>query len=81
MQARTHTDFMGHECPPPPSLLPPSPPSPSWDYLKQAELGHGNFAKVFRVVHRLTGAAFAVKTNRHPIQTLTQRNQWLNVRA
>lgn len=49
-----------------------------WDYLVEAELGHGNFSKVYRAVHRLTGTAFAIKTNKQPIHTLALRNQWLN---
>lgn len=51
----------------------------SWDYHQESELGHGNFSKVHRAVHRLTGVAYAVKTNRHPITTLQARNMWLNV--
>ncbi|EFJ41915.1 wee1 kinase-like protein [Volvox carteri f. nagariensis] len=49
-----------------------------WDYHQEAELGHGNFSKVYRAVHRLTGVPFAVKTNRSPITTLQARNMWLN---
>ncbi|GLC77229.1 hypothetical protein PLESTF_001901400 [Pleodorina starrii] len=49
-----------------------------WDYHQEVELGHGNFSKVYRAVHRLTGVAFAVKTNRSPITTLQARNMWLN---
>ncbi|PNH09824.1 Wee1-like protein kinase [Tetrabaena socialis] len=49
-----------------------------WDYHPDAELGHGNFSKVFRAIHRLTGVAFAMKTNRSPITTLQARNMWLN---
>ncbi|GIM05327.1 hypothetical protein Vretimale_9794 [Volvox reticuliferus] len=49
-----------------------------WDYHQEAELGHGNFSKVYRAVHRLTGVPFAIKTNRSPITTLQARNMWLN---
>ncbi|KXZ53818.1 WEE1 protein [Gonium pectorale] len=49
-----------------------------WDYHQEAELGHGNFSKVYRSVHRLTGVAYAIKTNRNPIMTLQARNMWLN---
>ncbi len=50
-----------------------------WDYNLETELGHGNFSRVYRVTHRLTGLPYAVKTNRTPIQTLQARNMWLNV--
>ncbi|GIL67360.1 hypothetical protein Vafri_20756 [Volvox africanus] len=49
-----------------------------WDYHQEVELGHGNFSKVYRAVHRLTGVPFAIKTNRSPITTLQARNMWLN---
>ncbi|KAG2434370.1 hypothetical protein HYH02_012385 [Chlamydomonas schloesseri] len=49
-----------------------------WDYHQEAELGHGNFSKVYKAVHRLTGIAYAVKTNKVPITTLQARNMWLN---
>ncbi|GFR51461.1 hypothetical protein Agub_g13870 [Astrephomene gubernaculifera] len=49
-----------------------------WDYHQEAEMGHGNFSKVYRAVHRLTGVAYAIKTNRIPITTLQMRNMWLN---
>ncbi len=65
-----------------PALV-PSLPSRSltarWDYHQEAELGQGNFSRVYRAVHRLTGMAYAVKTNRSPIATLQARNTWLNV--
>jgi hypothetical protein len=52
-----------------------------WNYHKERELGHGNFSRVYRVVHRLSACAFAMKTNREPICTLQSRNTWLNVSA
>lgn len=56
-----------------------APTSHRWDYHQEAELGHGNFSKVYKAVHRLTGIAYAVKTNKVPITTLQARNMWLNV--